>query len=224
MRGLFLKGRKMSQVKKAYTKGEEIFNSISHGVGTLLAIVGTTLLLTLAALDGNVPAVIACALYGFSLIVMYAMSTLYHALPYPKAKKVFQVLDHASIYLLIAGTYTPITLVALRGSSRGMLIFAVVWVAALLGIVFNAIGVKRFRKIEWLLYLAMGWAVVWDFPAVAAAVGKQGLILLLSGGLCYTVGIIFYKMKSIRFMHGIWHLFVVSGSVLHYLCILFCVL
>ena len=214
----------MTEAKTIYTKGEEIFNSISHGVGTLLAVVGTTLLLTLSILKGDVWAVAGSALYGFSLIVMYTMSTLYHALPFPKVKKIFQVLDHASIYLLIAGTYTPIMLVSLRNSSRGMLILAVVWTAAILGIIFNGIGVKHFRKVEWVLYLAMGWAVVWDFPAVAAAMGRQGLALLISGGLCYTIGVIFYKMKSIRFMHGVWHLFVVSGSVLHYLCILLCVL
>ena len=209
----------MSQ-SKAYSKGEEIFSSISHGIGALLGVVGTSILITLSALYGDALTTTASAIYGFSLIVMYSMSTLYHAIPFPRVKRVFQILDHCSIYLLIAGTYTPILLVSLRNSPRGLIIFCVVWLAAIGGIVLSALKVRHYKKIELILYVVVGWALVWDFGAVVEALGRGGFALILSGGLCYTIGIIFYKMKRVRFMHGVWHLFVVSGSVLHYLCIL----
>ena len=207
-----------------YSKGEEIFHSVSHGVGSLLAVVGTTIMLTVSVISGRVLSIVAAAIYGFSLIVMYTMSTLYHALPYPKAKHVFKILDHASIYLLIAGTYTPITLITLRGTASGLVILAVVWAAAIVGITLGACNVKHYKKAELALYILMGWAIVWDFSSVVAALGQGGLILLIVGGLSYTGGVIFYRMKSIPFMHGVWHLFVVLGSVLHYLCILLFVL
>ena len=207
-----------------YSKGEEIFNSVSHGVGVILALVGTTIMVLLSVLSGSVRSVVAASIYGFSLIVMYTMSTLYHALPFPTVKKVFQILDHDSIYLLIAGTYTPITLVSLKDSVRGIYILVVVWAAALVGIVLNALNLRSYKKLELLLYVAMGWAVLWDMPSVVAALTRGGMALLVAGGLSYMFGIIFYKMKKVNFMHGVWHLFVVCGSVLHYLCVLFFVL
>jgi channel protein, hemolysin III family len=209
---------------KVYSKKEEIFNAISHGVGSLTAVVGTTVMITISAIYYNVVAVVSSAIYGFSMIAMFTMSTLYHAIPFPKAKRILQILDHDSIYLLIAGTYTPITLIALMDSFRGTFIFVVVWIAAIIGVILNAINMNKFKKASLLLYIIMGWAVVWDFAAVSHALGSGGFALLLAGGLCYTIGIIFYKMKKVSFMHGIWHLFVFSGSILHYLCILLHVL
>ena len=215
---------KPMKIIRAYTKGEEIFNSISHGVGSLVAVVGTTIMITLSALFYGTTAVVASAIYGAALIAMFTMSTLYHAIPFPRVKRVLQILDHDSIYLLIAGSYTPITLISLRDSPRGLPIFIVVWLAAVLGAILNAVDMQKFKKVSLVLYVAMGWAVCWDIMAVITALGQGGFALLLAGGLCYTIGIIFYRLKKISFMHSVWHLFVVAGAVLHYLCILLFVL
>lgn len=207
-----------------YSKNEEIMNSISHGVGSLLTVVGGSIMITLSACYYGSLAVVASAIYTFTLIVMFTCSTLYHAIPFPKAKRILQILDHDSIYLLIAGTYTPITLILLRGTRRGIAIFAIVWTLAILGIILNAVNMVRFKRVSMLLYVGMGWAVLWDLPGVIAGMGQSGFALLLIGGVFYTVGIIFYKLKKIPFMHGIWHIFVLIGGILHYLCVLLYVL
>lgn len=212
------------EFKGLYTKGEEVFNAVSHGAGILLAVVGTAVMITLAAVYYNWVAVVSSVIYGFSLIVMYTMSTLYHAIPYPRAKRVMQILDHDSIYFLIAGTYTPITLITLQDSPRRFLIFTAVWIAAITGTVLNGVDLGRFKKASLVLYILMGWAAVVDFVPIIKGLGASGFMLLLIGGLFYTGGIVFYKMKQTRFMHGVWHLFVVAGSVFHYFCILFYVL
>lgn len=209
---------------KFYTVGEEVFNAVSHGVGSLLAIVGTTILTTLAVLFADAPTVAICFIYGFSLIVLYTMSTLYHAFPFAGVKKFFRVLDHSSIYLLIAGSYTPFTLITLRGSAKGPWICAIVWAAALLGILLNAISVERFAKLSMVLYVAMGWAVVFAAGDVVRALPAVGFWLLVLGGVSYTGGILFYACHKVRYMHSVWHLFVLTGSVLHYVCILVYVL
>ena len=211
-------------LNQLYSKGEEIFNSVSHGVGGLLAIVGCTILITMSALFGNWIAVTASTIYGLSLIFMYTMSTLYHALPFQNVKRVMQIMDHDCIYLLIAGTYTPITLIILNESRRGIVIFTMVWVLAVIGIILNAVDMQRFKRASLVLYVMMGWAVILDFSAVVKRLGGSGFLLLLLGGLSYTVGIIFYKLKRIRFMHGVWHLFVLCGSILQYLCVLLYIL
>lgn len=209
--------------QRLYSVNEEIFNAVSHGVGAVLAIGGTGALLALS--DKSTWA--ACLVYGLSLILLYTMSTLYHAFSSAKLKQIFRVFDHTSIFLLIAGSYTPFTLILLRGSTKGPLICAVVWAAAILGVVLNAFSVERFKKLSLLLYVAMGWALVFAFGDVIAALPPAGFWLLLSGGLCYTVGIVFYVWHSkyrTPYIHGVWHLFVLAGSVLHYLCILLYVL
>lgn len=203
-----------------YTKGEEIFNSVSHGVGSLLSVVGCAVMVTLAACFRNWVAVVSACVYGLSMIVLYTMSTLYHAIPYQRPKGVLRVLDHASVYLLIAGSYTPITLLLLNGSRKGLLLFATVWVLAIAGIVLNVVDMQRFRKVSMALYLMMGWAALLDIRNIVTTLGSAGSVLLIAGGVCYTVGVVFYKLKRIRYMHGVWHLFVLAGSVLHYLCIL----
>lgn len=177
-------------------------------------------MVTLAACYRNWVAVLSAAVYGASLILMYTMSTLYHAIPFQRAKRVLQVLDHASIYLLIAGSYTPITLILLRDSRRGLVLFAAVWTLAIVGIVFNMVDMKRFKRLSMVLYLLMGWAALLDLRGIVSMLGRTGSVLLLAGGACYTVGVVFYKLKQIRYMHGVWHLFVLAGSVLHFLCIL----
>ncbi|MEG1549035.1 MAG: hemolysin III family protein [Ruthenibacterium sp.] len=201
-----------------YTKGEEIFNAVSHGVGSLLALIGTSVLVTLAACFSNVYAVIICIIYGLSLIMLYTMSTLYHAFPFETVKRVFRIFDHSTIYLLIAGSYTPLTLLLMPGSRKAMLVCGVVWATALLGIILNAYSVDKFEKLSLFLYVAMGWAVVFMIGDIVKALAAPGLWLLLIGGLCYTGGIVFYKWK-VRYMHSVWHLFVLAGSVSHFFCV-----
>lgn len=213
----------MSKPLKRYTVGEEVFNSVSHGVGALLAVVGASVIVTLAACFGDVLAVMSSIIYGISLVILYTMSTLYHAFPFDKVKKVFRVFDHASIFILIAGTYTPCCLIGLYGNVKGIWVTAVVWTCAVAGIVMNAISLEKTEKLSLILYVIMGWAIVFVIKDVVRALWGPGFWLLLAGGLAYTGGIVFYKMKF-KYMHSIWHLFVLAGSVLHYLCIVMYVL
>lgn len=201
-----------------YTLGEEIFNSVSHGVGVALACVGFGILIVLSALYGDAWAVSSSIVYSFSLFALYLASTLYHACPNRRVKGVLQVLDHCSIFLLIAGTYTPYTLITLRGA-LGWSLFAVVWGAAIVGVVLNAIDVRKYSRISMVCYVAMGWVVVLAIRPLMASLAWNGLVLLALGGVFYTVGIVFYVIRR-SYMHSIWHLFVLAGSVCHYLSIL----
>ncbi len=207
-----------------YTLGEEIFSSVSHGVGALFAIIGGSVVVTLAVVYGSVLDVTACTIYAVSLFLLYTMSTLYHAFPFPRVKYLFRIFDHSSVFLLIAGTYTPFMLITLQGVTKGMVIFIVNWVAAVVGITFNAISLKKFAKPSLVLYLVMGWSVVFAIGDVVARMQMGGVVLLFLGGLFYTVGVIFYVLKKIRYMHAVWHLLVLAGSVMHYLCIVIYVL
>ena len=201
-----------------YTLGEEIFNSVSHGVGVALACVGFGILIVLSALYGDAWAVSSSIVYSFSLFALYLASTLYHACPNRRVKGVLQVLDHCSIFLLIAGTYTPYTLITLRGA-LGWTLFGVVWGAAIVGVVLNAIDVQKYSRISMVCYVAMGWVVVLAIRPLMASLAWNGLVLLALGGVFYTVGIVFYVIRR-SYMHSIWHLFVLAGSVCHYLSIL----
>ncbi len=213
----------MTQCKNTqifYTRGEDLFNAVTHGLGAVFSIGGTGALVALASCPKN-----ACIylVYGLSLILLYTMSTLYHAFPNADIKSLFRIFDHASIFLLIAGTYTPLTLILLSGSRKAAFLCGLVWAGAIVGIVLNALGMERFAGLSLVLYVAMGWAVVFVLNDVLAALSRSGFWLLLGGGLFYTVGILFYvwhKKKHTPYLHGIWHLFVLAGSVLHYLCIL----
>jgi len=203
-----------------YSKREEIFNAASHGLGVLLAIAGSVIMFVYATRLGSPVSVVSASIYGLTLITMYTMSTLYHAISHYRAKQVLQIFDHSSIYLLIAGCYTPVTLVLLGGTPKALALLAAVWVAAIIGVILNAVDMTRFKRIGMMLYLLMGWAallLIWD---IVTLFETAGTVLLIAGGLTYTVGVIFYKMKRIKYMHGVWHLFVLAGSVLHYLCIL----
>lgn len=211
-------------VSPRYTLGEEIFNSVSHGVGALLAVVGASVIVTLAACFSDWLCVTACVVYGLSLVILYTMSTLYHAFPFEKVKKIFRIFDHASIFILIAGTYTPFCLLALRGNPRGLVVAGVVWLCAVVGIIMNAISLEKTKKISLVLYVVMGWAIVFVLRDITAALSGAGFWLLLAGGISYTGGIVFYAAKKTRFMHSVWHLFVLLGSVLHYLCVVLYVL
>ena len=204
--------------RKFYTIGEEIANSVTHGVGALLAIAACVILIVTASIRGGALRVVSASIYGASLIIMFTMSTLYHALTNEKAKNVFRVLDHTSIFLLIAGTYTPIALVTLRGK-MGWTIFGVVWTISVVGIVLNSISIEKFRKFSMMLYIAMGWCVLLVGYKLMQELAQRGLMLLVIGGVLYTVGVIFYKLKKIHYMHSIWHVFVLAGAIMHYFCI-----
>ncbi len=216
------------RVLPSYTKGEEIFNMVSHIVGGAVGIVAVVLCVVFGALRHNVYGVVSGAIYGASTIILYTMSSIYHGLkPELMAKKVFQVIDHCSIFLLIAGTYTPIALSSLReqNAALGWVIFGVIWGFAALGITLNGIDIKAFKKFSAICYLVMGWCIVLAWKPTAAALGKGGIILLLAGGIAYTIGALFYYFfKKKRFMHSVFHIFVVIGSILHFLCILFYVI
>lgn len=213
----------MSKFGKKYTLGEEIFSSVSHGIGTLLAVGGTVVLIILAALFSDVWAVVGSAIYGGSLIMLYTMSTLYHAITNEKAKSFFQVMDHTTIFFLIAGTYTPITLTILRGS-LGWVLFGIIWGAAALGITLNAIDLKRFSKPSVACYIAMGWVIIIAIKPLLEVMTPLSLWLLVAGGVFYTVGVIFYAIKKIKYFHSIWHIFTILGSTCHYFSILFAIL
>ena len=203
-----------------YTAGEEIANSLTHGVGALLAIAGLSALVTLAVLRGDVWHVVSCSIYGGSMVVLYTASTLYHGVTSPRAKNVLQVFDHAAIFLLIAGTYTPFTLVTLRGP-WGWSVFGVVWGLAAAGIFLEIVFSGRWPALSLVLYIAMGWVAVVAVRPLLAALPPGGLVLLLLGGLSYTGGIGFYACKKLPYGHAIWHLFVLAGTVLHFFAILF---
>lgn len=210
----------------SYTLAEELINSITHGVGSLLGIAALVLCVVLSVLHGNVWAVVSSIIYGSALIILYTMSTIYHALRVNMAKRVFRVIDHCSIYLLIAGTYTPYTLVALRnetvwGLSLGWVFFGIVWGAAAIGITLNAVDLKKFRIFSMISYIAMGWVIVMASAPLSRVIGSGGTGFLLGGGVVYTVGALFYAFgKKHRFMHSLFHIFVIAGSVLHFFSIL----
>lgn len=211
----------MAQLKKygQQTLGEEIANSVSHGVGALLGIGGTAVLIVFAAIYSDALGVVAASIYGFSLIVLHTMSTLYHSLTNKKAKKVFQILDHCSIFLLILGTYAPISL-TLIGGAPGIILFSINGALTVLGVVLNSINMTKWHKLSMVFYLLMGWSIVFAFKYIPP-VPLGGKIFVIAGGISYTIGIIFYKMKKKKFMHFIWHLFVLGGSILHYFFVLF---
>jgi hemolysin III len=202
--------------ENSYTHlGEEIAHSVTHGIGTVLAIAGMVMLIAYAHACGSTRHIISCSIFGASLVILYLASTLYHGIQHPKAKEILRIIDHSAIYLLIAGTYTPFTLVNLQGV-WGWSLFGVVWGLALLGIALRLSPLRRFSSIRLILYITMGWAAIVAIKPLAASVPRGALILIVMGGLMYTVGIIFYLWRRLPYHHAIWHLFVLSGSILHY--------
>ncbi|MGN6739228.1 PAQR family membrane homeostasis protein TrhA [Dyella sp.] len=206
-----------------YTFGDELASSIVHGIGIVLSIAGLAALVALSARHGEVRDVVASAVFGTTLVLLYTASTLYHAVPVPKAKPVLRTLDHVAIYLLIAGTYTPFTLIALPGR-WGWSLFAAVWTLAALGSVLEFGALKRFRKLSVLLYIGMGWIGMIAFKPLMAHLQTGGMLLLVAGGLAYTLGVPFYLWRRLPYHHSVWHCFVLAGSVLHYLAVLFYVI
>lgn len=213
----------MSDKKRRYTLGEEIFNSVSHGVGAALAVAALVILIVHAALHSDGYGLASALVYGISLIILYSMSMVYHIVQNDKGKYVLRKFDHCSIYLLIAGTYTPYLLMSLRGV-KGWIMFGLIWGAAVGGIILNSINVEKFRKISMLFYLCMGWAIIFTIGDIAAKIALPGIVFLLVGGIVYTVGVVFYALKKYRYMHSVWHLFVLAGSIFHYFSILLYVL
>ena len=198
---------------------EEIINSLTHGFGSLLSIVGIAFLITLASLNGNAWHIVSCSIYGATLVLLYMASTLYHSVRTSKAKQALKVVDHSCIFLFIAGSYTPFTLVSLNGA-WGWSIFGVVWVLAGFGIVFKIFFIERFEKISTLVYLGMGWLILVAIVPLKESLPTWGIVWLAFGGLAYTGGVVAFVLQKIPFNHGIWHLFVIAGSVCHYVAIM----
>ncbi len=206
-----------------YSVSEEIAHTITHGIGALLSIAGLAVLVSFASLNGDAWHIVSSSIYGATLIILYSASSLYHGISHPKAKALLQQFDHAAIYLLIAGTYTPFLLVSLRGV-WGWSLFAVIWSIAIVGMIFEFVDAKRFKKLSLWLYLGLGWIVVLAIKPMLAQVETGGLVLLLLGGLSYSLGVIFYVREKMVYHHAIWHLFVLAGSVFHFFSVLFYVI
>ena len=207
-----------------YTKGEEIFNMVSHIVGGALGVVTIVLCSVFGGIHHNAYGVVSGVIFGVSMIILYTMSSIYHGLkPEMRAKKIFQIIDHCSIFLLIAGSYTPFCLCTLREHSPalGWTIFGIIWGVAILGITLNAIDLKKFKVFSMICYLAMGWCIVFKIGLLIELLGVAGFALLLSGGIVYTIGAILYGVgKKKKYMHSIFHLCVFFASLLHFLCVL----
>jgi hemolysin III len=205
------------------TAGEEFVNVITHAIGAVLGIAGLSALVVGAARNGDIWRIVSFSIYGATLVLLYLASVFYHGARSPRAKRYLQFFDHSAIYLLIAGTYTPFTLVSMRGS-LGWTMFGLIWGLAIFGIMLNVFFFGRLKYFSTILYLLMGWLVVIAIKPVMDAVSLRGLIWLVAGGLSYTVGVIFYAWHRLPYAHPIWHLFVLGGSVCHFFSIFFYVL
>ena len=216
------KSKRMPLSIPTYSLSEELLSAISHGVGALFGVTALVLCVVVSALHNNAWAVVSSAIYGGTLIELYTISTLYHAFKVNKAKRVFRVLDHCSIFLLIAGTYTPYTLVTLRQvGAVGWVLFGVVWGAAVLGITFNAIDLKKYRVPSMICYLAAGWVIIVAIKPLLDHLHPTGVWLLVAGGVAYTVGAVLYGVgKKKKYFHSIFHFFVLAGSLLQFFSIL----
>ncbi|GGB39664.1 PAQR family membrane homeostasis protein TrhA [Fictibacillus barbaricus] len=199
-----------------FSKREEIANAITHGLGVLLSVAVTSILLVFAVWKGTAVHIVSFAVFGGTMLVLYTASTLVHAFPQGRVKDLFEIMDHAAIYLFIAGTYTPIVLVVV-GGALGWTLFGVVWGLAIFGVVFKVFFTKKFVVLSTLGYVAMGWLITFAFQDIMATMPPAGIQLLVAGGIIYTLGSIFYVWRSFPFHHAVWHLFVLAGSVLHFL-------
>ncbi len=200
--------------------GEEIFNSITHGIGTLLSIAGLVLLVVFAAIKGNAWHVVSFSIFGSTLVMLYLSSTLYHSFTKEKVKNIFVRFDHAAIFLLIAGTYTPFLLTALRGA-LGWTLFGIIWAVAIAGVVIRSIYLTRFRKLMVAIYLIMGWLFVVAIGPMMKNLPGVSILFLFLGGLMYSIGVVFYAWRKLKYGHGIWHLFVLAGSIMHFFSVIY---
>lgn len=213
----------MQPNQKSYSFGEEVAHTLTHGIGAIASIVALVFMLIWAARHGDSWHMLSAAIYGSSLVLLYTASTLYHALPSPRLKYFFQQADHAAIYILIAGTYTPFLLINLRGA-WGWSLLALVWSIAVIGVVIELVLKERKKWLSLSLYLGLGWMALIAINPMLDKVASGGLLLLLGGGLAYSLGVSFYVWKSLKYHHAVWHLFVLAGSVLHFLSIFYYVL
>ncbi len=202
-----------------YKLGDILANAITHGIGAVLAIAGAVYLIA-ASTQGSLTLVLSCTVFSVTLVLVYLCSTLYHSLVRTRARHVFHVLDHSSIYLLIAGTYTPFTLISLHGT-LGWWIFGVEWSLAIAGVIFKSFAVGRFEVASALVYLFQGWFIVFAVSPLYHALGLHGMLWMGAGGLAYTLGIFFFALDRLKYFHATWHIFVLAGSVAHYFAILF---
>lgn len=210
-----------TQSAKTYRQlsaGEEVINSITHGIGALLSIAAMVILIMVASRNGDIWHLVSFSIYGSSLILLYLSSTLYHSFSNPKIKSLFARFDHISIFLLIAGTYTPILLTSIRGV-WGWSLFAIIWAMAIVGAVIRSIYLHRFRKLMVAVYLVMGWMAVVAARQIYQSLPAPSLLFLLLGGVAYSIGVIFYMWRNLKYAHGIWHIFVLAGSILHFFAI-----
>jgi hemolysin III len=212
-----------SETAGRYTPWEELFNSITHGIGALVSIIGLVLLIVFSTMYGNISHVISCTIFGMALVLLYTSSTLYHSFKKPELKHIFKIFDHSCIYILIAGTYTPFLLVTVRGV-MGWSMFALVWSLTVIGILFKIFFVHRFRIISTIAYILMGWIIIFAIKPLWQAFPGGGLFWLVCGGLAYTLGTIFYAWEKLPFNHAIWHLFVLTGSTCHFCAVMFYVI
>jgi len=202
-----------------YSLGEEIVHAVTHGIGAALSIAGLAVLVAFSALYGNAWHITSSSIYGATLILCYTASTLYHSIPHPRAKRILRQIDHATIFLLIAGTYTPFALVSMR-ESWGWWLFGTVWGIAIVGMIFELFTEQRYKKVSLALYLGLGWLALAAIKPMLETVGAGGLILLVIGGLFYSLGVIFYVWDRLAYNHAVWHLFVLAGSIFHFFAVL----
>jgi len=210
----------VTRAPKRSTLGEEIANSVTHGAGLVASIVGLVVLVAAAARRGDAWIITSCAIYASTLVLLYAASTLYHSLAATRARHVFQIIDHSAIYLLIAGSYTPFALVNLRGP-WGWSLLVIVWVLAAAGVTAKAVFGPRWPMVSTVLYIAMGWTAVVAIKPMLLHVAPAGIAWLVAGGLAYTGGVVFFALDRMRYNHALWHLFVLGGSVCHFVAVLF---
>jgi hemolysin III len=204
---------------RTVSTGEEIANAITHGIGALLAVAALVVLIVMAAIHGSVWHIVSFSIFGATLVLLYFASTLYHSLTHAKAKRVFHKFDHISIYLLIAGTYTPFCLTPLRGWI-GWTVLGVVWSCAILGAVLKAISVGKRIKLSTVLYILMGWVILVAIQPLYKTMPFNGFLFLVAGGISYTIGTIFFIRNQVKYNHSVWHVFVLGGSVLHFFSVL----
>lgn len=206
-----------------FSFGEEIANAVTHGIGMLLSIAGLVLLIVSASLHGTWLHVLSFTIYGVTMVFLYTSSTMLHSLPVGRGKTVFEILDHSSIYFYIAGSYTPFLLIAIRGTI-GITLFVAIWIIAILGTIFKVFFVKRFIFVSTLIYVLMGWLIVFALPQLLQSLPREGLVLLIVGGVLYTVGALFYMFRWFKYHHMIWHLFVLAASIMIFLSVILYVL
>lgn len=202
------------------TKNEEIANSVTHGIGLLAAISATPFIISSALSKDDTSVLVGVAVFSVSMIFVYLTSTLYHSFPFGNTKDKIRILDHGAIFLLIAGTYTPFTLGILKGST-GWILFGLEWILAITGISLNILYGVKYKKIEKVLYLLMGWLLIFAIKPIIETIPLQGIMWIIAGGLAYTIGVPFYAAKQIKYTHTIWHLFVIAGTVCHFIAVMF---